>query len=167
MRPARRIALAVAAAGLALGAAGCTYFNPVQTHEFYQAADGTNANLEQNGTVALGARNMIVVVEDGGEATLYGSLANYTKEDVSVELEGLVEDSAAFAGRVSVPAGQTIQLGSGPSQHAVQIGKLDVKPGAVMKLRVSALDEESTVSLPVTDTTLEYYQQGASDGAKG
>src|SRR5699024_2322071 len=43
VRRTRRLVLSVAALGLALGASGCAYTNPVQTHEFYQSSDGTNA----------------------------------------------------------------------------------------------------------------------------
>lgn len=168
MRRPRRLALAVAAVGLALGAAGCGYLSPIQTHDFYQTADGTNLNLEQGGEPAIGTRNMIVVVADDGQATLFGTVANYTTEDATVELEGAADGQTAFAGRVSVPAGQTVQIGPDSGQHLVQIGKLDVKPGALMKLTVTAIGETGTVTLPVTNTELDYYKKAdSSDGAKG
>lgn len=154
----RRLALAVAALGLALGASGCQYLNPVQTHEFYQAADGTNANLEMNGMVATGARNMVVLLRKDGSAELLGSLANYTTEDTTVELEGIADGTAVFSGSVTVPAGETVALGSGQNQRSVQVGAVKVPAGAMMELTVKAGGESTTITLPVMDTTLEYYQ---------
>lgn len=166
----RRLALAAAALGLALGATGCQYLNPVQTHEFYQAADGTNANLEVDGMVATGARNMLLLLADDGTAQLLGSVANYTTEDATVELEGTVDGSSVFSGSVTVPAGQTISLGSGEGQQLLPVGSVDVEPGATMDLTVTSGSESTTITIPVLDTTLEYYQDvegGASDAGQG
>lgn len=166
----RRLALAAAALGLALGATGCQYLNPVQTHEFYQAADGTNANLEVDGMVATGARNMVLLLAEDGSAQLLGSVANYTTEDATVELEGSLDGSSVFSGSVTVPAGDTVSLGAGEDQQSVQVGSVDVEAGATMDLTVTSGGESATITIPVLDTTLEYYkglEGGASDGGQG
>ena len=149
MRPRRSLALTAAALGLALGATGCTYMNPVQTHEFYQAADGTNANINQNGQLAVGARNMLVLVGPDGSAQLLGSVANYTTDDVTVELEGSDDGTVAFS----------TSLGDADDQQLAEIGQLDVEPGAVMDLKVAGADGEAVITIPVLDDTLDHYKQ--------
>lgn len=163
VRRTRRLVLSVAALGLALGASGCAYTNPVQTHEFYQSSDGTNANLEQSGSVTAGVRNAVVVVDADGAATFSGSVANYTAEEITVELEGLVEGAVVFSTQVAVPAGDVVELGSGPDQQAVSIGELDVAPGELMDLAVSWDGESTEITMPVTDNTLGYFEQGAAE----
>lgn len=165
MRRPRRLALAAAAMGLALAATGCTYFSPVQTHEFYQTADGTNANLMESGALMAGVRNAIVVVGEDGSAQLRGSVANYTSEEITVELEGRAEDQVVFSGGVSVPAGGVVELGSGEGSHQIAIGQFDVQPGATMDLTVTANGETVEITLPVTDTSLEYFQDEEATSA--
>ena len=165
MRRPRRLVLSVAALGLALGASGCAYNNPVQTHEFYQAADGTNANLEQSGMVFAGMRNALVLVAEDGTATFSGTVANYTAEELTVEVEGLNEGTVAFATQATVAAHGTLELGPGEGQQAVAIGELEVAPGALMDLRVTANGESTEITLPVLDDSLNYYQEG-SDAAE-
>lgn len=166
MRRPRRLVLAAAALGLMAATTGCSYFNPVQTHDFYQAADGTNGSLmTEQGTFLVGVRNAIVVVQPDGSAQLRGSVVNYTTEDVSVELAGSAEETAAFSTRVSVPGEDVVALGPGESEQLVAIGTLDVAPGDIMELTLSAEGQSLEISLPVTDTTLEYYGgTGPSDG---
>ena len=159
MRLRRSFALAAAALGLALGATGCSFMNPVQTHEFYQAADGTNANINQGGELAVGARNMLVLVGPDGSAQLLGSVANYTTDEVTVELEGSDNGTVAFSTSVSVPAGGVVTLGDGEDQQLAEIGQLDVEPGAVMDLKVTGADGEAVITIPVLDDTLDHYKQ--------
>ena len=158
-----RLALAAAAAGLALAASGCTYFNPVQTHEFYQAADGTNASIYEAGQMMAGVRNAILVVQEDGTATLMGAVANYTEEEITVELEGSSDGTVVFSGSVPVPAGETVNLGTGEGAHEVQVGQVDVPAGAIMDLVVTAVGQTVEITLPVTDTSLSHYED-AVDG---
>lgn len=172
MRPTRRLALTVAALGLTLAAAGCSYFNPTQTHEFYQAADGTNANLSVDGHYTVGVRNAIVIVPESGEAHLIGAVANYTDDEVDVSLEGTTADgTAVFATRVAVPAQQTVTLGSGEGAQQVAIGELPTAPGEFLTLSVSDGSQSTEISLPVTTAGLEYYDDlgggSAEEGAQG
>lgn len=170
MRPTRRLALTVAALGLALTASGCAYFNPTQTHEFYQAADGTNANLSEGGHFTVGVRNAIVIAPETGDAQLIGSVANYTDEEVTVSLEGTAPDgSTVFATRVAVPAKQTVALGVGEGEQQVAIGELPTEPGEFLTLSVSDGTESTEISLPVTTDDLEYYDLdgGSAEAAQG
>ncbi len=165
MRRPRRLALSVAALGLALSATGCAYFSPVQTHDFYQAGDGTNANLEVDGQFHVGVRNAVVVMEEGSAPVFSATVVNYSDAPASVELEAASEGSAVFSTRVQVPAGGTIELGPGEGQQSVEIGALDVLPGTILDLTVTSDDLATTVSLPTLETTLGHY--GQSEPAAG
>ncbi|WP_193104793.1 hypothetical protein [Brachybacterium sp. FME24] len=158
MRRPRRLVLSAAALGLALAASGCTYLSPVQTHDFYQAADGTNGTLEEAGTWTAGVRNMIVVIDPEGPAEVAGSVVNYTDQELTVDLEGTTEEGLVFSTRVAVPAHETVELGSGEGQQSVPIGDVTVNPGVIMELSVSAEGESAVISMPVTDESLEHLQ---------
>lgn len=161
MRRPRRLVLSVAALGLAVSASGCAYLSPVQTHDFYQTADGTNATLEEAGEWTAGVRNAFLVVAEDDTVEMYGSAVNYTDAKVTVELEGLTDSGVAFSTEVPVPAHETVELGPGPGQHPVAIDGLDVPAGAVMELSVSAGGRSTVITLPVTDTSLSHHQKDA------
>lgn len=165
MRRPRRLALSVAALGLALAASGCTFMSPVQTHEFYQAGDGTNANLEVDGAFHVGVRNAVLVMDETGAPTFSATVVNYSDEDLVVELEGQDEGAAVFSTRVQVPAQGTVELGPEEGQQAVEIGALDVLPGTILDLAVTSGDLSTTISLPTLETTLSHY--GESEPAAG
>src|SRR5699024_12845451 len=93
----------------------------------------------------------------------YTTLFRSTAEEITVELEGSVEGAVVFSTQVAVPAGEVVELGSGPEQQAVSIGELDVAPGELMDLAVSWDGESTEITMPVTDNTLGYFEQGAAE----
>ena len=160
MRRSRRSVLSAAALGLALAASGCTYMSPVQTKDFYQAADGTNANIEQDGALYAGVRNALLVIEEDGTDEFSATIANYSDEETSVELTGLSEGSSIFSTAVQVPAHGTVDVGSGEGQQQVSVDAAGVRPGVILDLEVTAGGQTDTISMPALDSSLEYYQQG-------
>lgn len=163
MRRSRRFVLSAAALGLALAATGCTYLSPVQTKDFYQAADGTNASLEQSGTMFAGVRNALLVIDGDGNAAFSATAVNYSDEELAVTLEGVVEGSAIFSTRVTVPAHGTVDLGPGEGRQPVQVSAIDVRPGSIVELEVTAGEGATAISLPVYDDSLEYLNLEPSD----
>ena len=162
MRRPRRLVLSAAALGLALAASGCTYLSPVQTHEFYQAADGTNAVVELDGAAQAGVRNAVLVFGEDGTATFSATVVNHSAEDITVELEGLSEGSAVFSSTVEVPSRGTVRLGPGEdSQQTVPVTADGVLPGSVLELNVSVGGESTTISLPTFEDNLSHYQTEA------
>ncbi|MFC7458394.1 hypothetical protein ACFQS2_14495 [Brachybacterium sp. GCM10030267] len=158
VRRPRRLVLSAAALGLALAATGCTYFNPVQTHDFYQAGDGTNANIEQSGQLAAGIRNAIVVVAEDGSAAFSATAVNYTDQELTVELKGIGDDgSTVFSSQVTVPAQQTLELGPGEGQEPVEIGDLGAQPGSVIDLSITVGEQSTVITLPIISTELGHY----------
>lgn len=159
MRRSRRSVLSAAVMGLALVASGCTYMSPVQTKEFYQAADGTNANIEVEGALFAGVRNAALIVSEDGTPLLSATVANYAKEEISVHLEGTAEGAEVFAADVTVPAQETLALGNGEGQQLIPIGAVDAVPGTIMDLTFTAGGQSTTISMPVLDRSLEYYSE--------
>ena len=161
MRRSRRSVLSAAALGLALAATGCTYMSPVQTKDFYQAADGTNATISQDGAFYSGVRNAVLVVGDEGEGPVfYASAVNYSDEETTVELEGTVEGRSLFTASIQVPAHGTVEIGPGEGQQEVPIDSVEVLPGSIVELEVTSAGQSTTISLPTATTSLEYYEQG-------
>ncbi|MCG7310476.1 hypothetical protein [Brachybacterium sp. ACRRE] len=174
-----RLALTVAAVALSVGATGCSYMNPVQTHDFYQAADGTNVSLQDSSkNFTFGVRNAVVVVNDDKRGELLASVVNYTDEDATVTLEGTDDGDVIFSQRVKVPANTTIQVepkdlrkDQDPEESTpLEIGVDDfpVAAGATMELTMTVDGQKRTETMPVTDTSLAYYKGSggsASDGA--
>jgi len=159
VRRPRRFALSVAAVALALTASGCAYFNDTQTHDFYQAADGTNAN-----ETGMGVRNAVLVVDDAGDGTLYATAVNNTASDGTVELAGAYEGTTVFSASVEVPAGGTVALG-GDGDQAVTATAVEAPAGSIMQLTVTASGQETvTVSMPVMDDSLAYYRTAEEGG---
>ena len=113
MRRPRRLVLSAAAMGLALAASGCTYLSPVQTHEFYQAGDGTNANITQDDALFAGVRNAVLVFGEDGTPVFTASVVNYSDEEITVDLEGIADGASIFSTQVQVPAQGTVKLGPG------------------------------------------------------
>lgn len=159
MRRPRRLVLSAAALGLALAASGCTYLSPVQTHDFYQAGDGTNANIEQDGALFAGVRNAVLVLEEDGTPVFTSTVMNYSDEEITVEIEGIAEDASIFSTQVQVPAQGTVQLGPEDGQQLVQVGAVNVVPGTILDLDVTAGGQTTTISLPTLETSLSHYDR--------
>ncbi|GAA1490283.1 hypothetical protein [Brachybacterium sacelli] len=154
----RRLVLSAAALGFALAASGCAYFSPVQTHDFYQAGDGNNVSIHQAGSLYAGVRNALVVAEEGGgDPAFSGTVVNYTDETITVELEGVAEDTTLFATSVSVGPRESVELGRTEGRQQVPITGIPTSPGHLIGLQVTAGGETNTVNVPVMPISLEHY----------
>lgn len=173
-----RLALTVAAVALSVSATGCSYMNPVQTHDFYQAADGTNVSLQDSSkNFTFGVRNAIVIVDDSQRGELLASVVNYTDEDATVTLEGTYEGAVVFSQRVKVAANTTVQIEpkslqkdqdpeeSSPAE--VGVDDFPVAAGKTMELTMSVDGQKRTETMPVTDTSLAYYKSSGSSASDG
>lgn len=160
MRRSRRLVLSAAAMGLALAASGCAYFSPVQTHAFYQTADGTNATITQEGLQFAGIRNAVLVFAEDGTPMFSATVVNYSDEEISTTVEGFGEDGESiFAADVTVAAHETVELGPGQGQQLVQVGAVNVIPGMILEFEFTAGGSVTTESLPTMDGSLEYYEE--------
>lgn len=161
--PIKRIAMTTAAAAaVVLSAAGCQYLNDTQTHDFYQAADGTNA-FEKG----VGVRNAVLVLDKSGKGTLFATVSNDTANPGTASLEGSVKGQAIFSSTVQAPAQGSTKVGGSGNQQIIATN-VAAKPGDIAQLTVTVDGQGSTtISLPVVDQEMSYYKQAtASDGGK-
>ncbi|MGQ4510432.1 hypothetical protein ACUH9Y_07870 [Dermabacteraceae bacterium P13115] len=149
----RRFAAVALIATATLGFSGCTYLNAVQTSEFYQAADGTNANV---GNAEL--RNLVLISAGKGKpATLVGALAGLGNEPVSVTLTGSYEGSSVFTASLTVQPNELAEIGYG-SGARVFVDNTPVIPGGVMTITATVGSESKEFTLPVMSNKLDQYK---------
>ncbi len=159
-RPSVRIAAAAGAISLAALFSGCSYMNPIQTHEFYQPAEGSVENLFPSGNPGepVGLRNVYVVVDSSGKPTVVGGLANDTTEDQQVTLVGKNGDTELFSTTVTVPAQGMVSFGQ--EIPAIEVSSLGgAKPGDNVDFEFSVGGESLTATIPVLDESLGYTSQ--------
>lgn len=166
MRRIRRLAVAAASVAMALGASGCAYFNPMQTHEFYRAADGISTTLTTTeGMAGIHLRNAQLIVDDEGRAELYAYLSNTTDQQQSVTLAATAADGSTILNQtVQLPAGEGVTIGPDGDETIGQ-DSTTATPGDNAAMTVSGDGiEQQEITLPVADTSLGYTGSGASDG---
>lgn len=157
-RRTRRLALAAASVSMILGATGCAYLNPVQTHEFYRAAEGINTTLSTTDSEAVvEVRNMYLVVDESGRGELIGFLNNPTQESQTVTIDVKDGDGATIINQnVTLDAGEDLPIGPAEDFSLGQDNTSAV-PGANAILTLSGSAFETTeLTLLVEDTSLGY-----------
>ncbi len=121
----RALASTSLAAILLLGTAGCGLFVDAATLKPYSASDGLNVDVGE-----LQLRNVLVITDESGDASLVATIVNNTTEiqylnvefrtDVPVDLAivanegltkvGLADDNPAIATGTSLKAGQYVDI---------------------------------------------------------
>ncbi|MCT1866270.1 hypothetical protein M3B90_01810 [Dermabacter sp. p3-SID358] len=150
LRPFSRAAALMGIA--AFGLSGCAYFNPMQTHHFYQPAEGALINFTPEGaSKPVGVRNLLAV-KDANGVKVTGALVNQSSQDYTVDLN-FVEGVSGSAS-INVPAGETIMLG-GDGAEAVQV-TTSKKPGDNLFVDVTVGNETQRLTVQLLDESLEY-----------
>lgn len=155
-RTSTRLAATAGLAMLSLSLSGCAYFNPMQTHHFYQPAEGAVANFEVAGPHnPVGARN-ILITSTGNSATLTGAFSNQTEEDREITIEVSYKGKTVGSHSVKIPAADTVFLGTKDGEAPMELAGFQGKPGenATAKLTVEGQSKDLTVQ--VLDDSLEY-----------
>lgn len=121
----RRRAL-VAAPIVALGVAGCGIHE--QTQIWYPPANGTNAEAGD-----IGLRNVLVISDGEGQATVLASLSNDSEADDELT-------AVAVGDAVVEPAGGTVEIPAdgyatiGPDTERVDLQNVDTVPGRMVEV---------------------------------
>jgi hypothetical protein len=145
--PLRRL---VAVVVLALGLAGCSATNPIQTDKPYAPADGVRAQLGD-----IRAENLLAVTSAAGAAgALSGALVNSGASDVSVTLT-----VGASSQDVTVPANGSVLIGSGNATgRRVPLPTVTAAPGALLDVEISTPAGGTVhVQVPVLDAANPQY----------
>ncbi|MWB97717.1 hypothetical protein [Agromyces seonyuensis] len=148
---ARLAASVLLAAGIALGASGCTFVTYQATTEKYEASDGVNLSVGD-----LEVRNALVITDDGEDAVLAVSIANDSDSDVTLGIE--YEDETV---EVEVPAGTMTVFGGSAddAEPAIELPGLGADAGSLTPLYFQYGGEEGVEKLvPVLDGTLPEYE---------
>ncbi len=149
-RPARTVVAAASAATGALLLAACS---PTTTVLPYAPSDGARVNLTDN---VRGLNLLVASAGEGMPGTILGALANDSSEPVEFELAA--EGTEPLV--VTVPAGETVFLGSGAEDgESIEalIDEVATVPGGDLEATLSGAGAEEEFPLPVFDGTLPEY----------
>lgn len=121
MKLAVRHRLLAVAPVLALAVAGCGDMQE-QTQRWYPPANGVNGEAGD-----IGLRNVVVVADDDGRATLVAALSNRGDESDQL-IDVLVADTAAdLTGQLEIPADGFANIS--PETNRVDVTEADITPG--------------------------------------
>lgn len=149
-RRGRRIVLAVAAACLALGTAGCSVTNEITTLNEYAASDGILVDVGHVRAINL----LVLTSAEGAEGAAIGALTNRGDDAVEVTL-ALADGSASTT--FDLTAGGTVTLGPDQDEQFA-IDAVPTAPGTYIEVSIgSDRDGSTTVRVPVLDGTLPEY----------
>ncbi|QTX03981.1 DNA modification methylase [Agromyces archimandritae] len=148
-----RFAASIAlAAGIAIGASGCTFITPQATTEHYAASDGINADI---GSVHV--RNALLLTDDGESAALAMTVTNPTDADVDLAVQYEDATGERVTQTLLIPAGTSIVFG-GADEPALPIADLGVAAGDFSALYFQYGTAEGGEHLvPVLDGALPEY----------
>ncbi len=150
IRPFSRAAALMGIAAFSLS--GCAYFNPMQTHHFYQPAEGALVNFTPEGAAQpIGVRNILAVQSANG-TQVTGAIVNQSSQDYTVQLNFV--DGASGSASINVPAGETVMLG-GESAAPIEL-TTSKKPGDNVFVDVTVGDETQRLTVQLLDESLEY-----------
>ena len=136
LRPLSRAAALMGIAAFSLS--GCAYFNPTQTHHFYQPAEGALLNFTPEGaSKPVGVRNLLAVKGANG-VQVTGAIVNQSTEDFTI----------------NVPAGETIKIG-GEGVDPIQV-TTSKKPGDNLFVDITVGNETQRLTVQLLDESLEY-----------
>lgn len=153
LRPLSRAAALMGIAAFSLG--GCAYVNPMQTHHFYQPAEGALVNFTPEGAAQpIGVRNLLAV-EGANGVQVTGAVVNQSSQDYTVQLNFV--EGASGSASINVPAGETVMIGGEGAEGAEAIDvTTSKKPGDNVLVDVTVGEETQRLTVQLLDESLEY-----------
>ena len=150
LRPLSRAAALMGIAAFSLS--GCAYFNPMQTHHFYQPAEGALVNFTPEGAAQpIGVRNLLAV-EGANGVQVTGAVVNQSSQDYTVRLNFV--EGASGSASINVPAGETVMIG-GEGAEPIEV-TTSKKPGDNILVDVTVGEETQRLTVQLLDESLEY-----------
>jgi hypothetical protein len=149
---ARTAASVVVAAGVVLGATGCSFFATQATLIKYEPSDGVSADL---GDVAV--RNAVVLSEDGETATLVATVINDGDSAATVNVQYTDADGEKVTSQIRADAESVTPVGYGAGDP-ILLENLDVTVGSLIPLYFQFGDDPGDgVLAPVLDGDQEQW----------
>lgn len=150
-----RLAAVALAAGVALGASGCSFITPIATQNQYNPSDGINATIGD-----VDVRNVVGIInEDGHAINLLITLLNRADRAVQVTLQfesgGQKTDS-----KVALRPGEVLQFGDeAAGQDQIIILNPSVRAGELLPVYVQyGAEPGKQLTVPVLDGTQGEYE---------
>lgn len=136
-----------------LAVTGCTFSAEIANLEPYDPSDGVGADL---GDLAL--RNVLLIANDGGEATLVMTVVNRGEEGVDLNLQ-FGDEGARQTESLEIPGGRSsTRVGDDPATTVV-ISDDALTVGALFPIYAEYGSVPGTVLyVPVLDGTLPEYE---------
>ena len=158
MRARRAASVVLASAVVLLSTAGCTFFAPQTTLKPYDPSDGVNTQIGE-----VYVRNVLLLTEDGKDASLLLSVVNETDNGQSVQFQYEGTDSDGTTGKVDksvfANAGTATSVG-GHGENQIVLTGINAKPGSLFPVFVQYGDETGKQLLvPVLDGTIKPYDE--------
>jgi hypothetical protein len=149
-----RIASTIAAAIVTvLTLAGCGFVTPVATMKPYDPSDGVGADI---GDLAL--RNVLLIANDNGEATLVMTVVNRSEDDIALNLQ-FGDANVRVTESVTVTGGNTrTNVGDDPGTTVI-VSDATMTVGALFPIYFEYGNVPGDVVLvPVLDGSLPEYE---------
>ena len=153
----RKVAGLALAAGVLVSVAGCSFNPSPDTLQSYAPSDGVGVDLTFgfHNLESIKVRNFLVVT-DGTQSSLFGTIVNSGKKAEVVELQ-LVSDSTKSEA-VTIKAGETYVY---DVAHPTTL-PLEGKAGQLIQLKVRVANNTDVafqeISVPILDGTIDYYK---------
>lgn len=144
------------AAGTLLGTlalTGCTFITPIATQDPYDPSDGVGADI---GDLAL--RNILLVANDSGEATLVLTAVNNADDDIEMNIQ-YGEAGQRVTETLTLDGGRSLtRIGDDPATTVV-VADDTITTGALYPIYIEYGDVPGEVILiPVLDGSLAEYE---------
>jgi hypothetical protein len=145
------VSTVLAGVALAVATTGCQVNNPVQTNAPYQPADGVQADVGQ-----LAVRNLALVGNGTGTVVISGSVYNYGKDELTVQLTPQADPNAT-----KPPTGSELQVRPFEqidlTTRGLQLSDVKTRPGGLVPMTVTSnVGGTAVVKVPVLPVT-DYY----------
>jgi hypothetical protein len=151
----RKLAAVALAAGVLVSATGCSFNPQPESLQSYAPSDGSGIDIypaKYNEHIAL--RNFFILT-DGTTSKLYGSVINSGLKTQTVTLQSV----SGASDLIEVKAGVRVLLGT--EGGYISTLELPGKAGDLVDFKVTADGGKNwqTISVPVLDGTISYYQE--------
>ncbi|CAN5160931.1 hypothetical protein BH11ACT2_BH11ACT2_17420 [soil metagenome] len=149
---ARSAASVVIAAGLVLGASGCSFFAPQASLIHYEPSDGVAASIG-----AIKARNVLAISEDGTSANLVFGLANDSGTAELVDFQ--YTDAAGAKQTLTVyAAANTVTPVGYDGGKSLELANIDTKVGGLFPVYMQyGSGAGKGLAVPVLDGSQEQF----------
>lgn len=158
----RKFAAAAIAAGLMFTASACSFNPNPESLQSYAPSDGAGADIDLGSGQGVKLRNFVYLT-NGTEGALIGVIANSGTQPQTVSINYTPAGEASQSESITVPALTTYSFGfnGNPASQITLAGK----PGDLAELSFGAGNNSEWVkmSIPVLDSTFEYYSEIVKD----